>query len=145
MLNSPLHREQREKYRECEEAGVLVESQLEDMTKERDEALQNEGDQLAALRQELAAKTEELAATLEATAAEDEAAEAAVAAGQEAFSFANATVAQLEKDLREAQEQNGAMQQRAVHIIIECNCIIIGEACGNKNLRVHSCDCTQRC
>lgn len=109
-----LHREQREKWKECEAAGALVESQLETMTKERDEAEKDDSVQLAALRhdlaaktEELAAKTEELTATLAATAAEDEAAEAAVQAGQEAFAFANATVAQLEADLRDAQEQNG--------------------------------------
>ena len=111
-------REQRDKWKECEEAGALVESQLEAMTRERDEAEKDDSVQLAALRQdlaakteELAAKTEELAATLAAAAAEDDAAEAAVQAGQEAFAFANATVVQLEADLRVAQEQNGARQK----------------------------------
>lgn len=103
----PVRREQRDKWKECEAAGALVEEQLEAMTKERDEAEQDDSVQLAALRAELAAKSEELAAAVAATAEEDEAAEAAVQAGQAAFAFANATVSQLEVDLREAQDQNG--------------------------------------
>ena len=51
-----------------------MESQLEAMTKERDEAEKDDSVQLAELRQQLAAKTDELAATIAATAAEDEAA-----------------------------------------------------------------------
>ena len=36
----PVRREQRDKWKECEAAGALVEEQLEAMTKERDEAEQ---------------------------------------------------------------------------------------------------------
>lgn len=90
-----------------------MESQLEAMTKERDEAEKDDSVQLAALRQQLTLKTEELAATVAAAAEEDEAAAAAVQAGQEAFAFANATVTKLEADLSEARQQNGATQPPA--------------------------------
>ena len=63
----PVRREQRDKWKECEAAGALVEEQLEAMTKERDEAEQDDSVQLAALRAELAAKSEELAAAVAAT------------------------------------------------------------------------------
>lgn len=61
-------------------------------------------------------RAEELAAALAANVAEDEAAEAAVQAGESAFAFANATVSQLEKDLKEAQDQNAALSAEALKV-----------------------------
>ena len=108
-----LRREQREKWKECEEAGAGLEQQLHQMTEERDAAQKDEGTQIATLRAQLVEKTQALAAAEASRVAEDDAAEEAVQAGQAAFLFANETVARLERELAASRAENAKLSEAA--------------------------------
>ena len=108
-----LRREQREKWKECEEAGAGLEQQLHQMTEERDAAQKDEGTQIATLRAQLVEKTQALAAAEASRVAEDDAAEEAVQAGQAAFLFANETVARLELELAASRAENAKLSEAA--------------------------------